>query len=441
MIFIYIAIFFLSVLFIMYILIRSRNKMYKYNQKQDYIYDFKNPKIFEIENIDLKEFKNNETLILKLNIKSNFLSKLYTPYIEVISSNKKEKTFFEHSAKGIRYIDISSFCGAKIKLNPIYLSINNKQVEIYSFNNINIENKKVLIISPHADDAEIASFGLYSSAKESFIVTVTAGEGGSKYCNLESNKSKQALLKGNLRVFNALTTGVLGGVKHENSIVLGYFTESIKKMFEAKASIIPSKSADIEDVNYFRRVEHSKIVTNPNACSKWESLVEDFVQILGSINPDFIFTLHPQIDSHPDHQYITLALIEAMDKLEHKNTKLLTNTNHLTYNEIYPYGKMFSTLALAPSFLASFLFDEIYSHRLTKEQQIYKYYALETMHDLRDSTIQIGLKKPFVFAFRQLRRYINGKEQSYYRRAVKTNEIFYIIDSQKMKEVFKEIIK
>ena len=430
------------VLFIvLFILVISKHKIYKYNQKQDYIYDFKNPKVFELDDINLEEYKRDETLILKLKLKSNFLSKIFLPYLEISNINKKEKTFFEYGLNGMRYIDISSFAGnSSIKIDSKMCKITSKKVETFSYDNLNIKEKKVLIIAPHPDDAEISSFGLYSSAKESFIVTVTAGEGSCKFCDFDCDKELKAKIKGNLRIFDALTTGLLGKVKYENSLVLGYFNETIKIMYENKNKLVSSKTAGISDINYFRRVNHSNIVTNSKPKSNWDSLLNDFECIINSIKPDLIVTLHPQIDSNIDHKYITLAIIEAMEKLNCEEIKLLTLTNHLTQNEFYPYGNMFSTTALAPRFKTSFIFDSIYSHKLSREQQIYKYYALESMHDLRDSTIQIGFKKAFLFAFRQLRRYLSGKEKSYYRRSVRTNEIFYVTNYKDLKRAYEDIL-
>ena len=428
--------------FIVFILIKTRSKMYGYNQKKDYFYDFKNPKYFDLSNpIDLKDYTNNQTLILKLDIKSTFFSKLFAPYVTIYSQERTEKTFFEHSAKGVRYIDITSFVGEeyKIMLSSKNCKIVSNKVEIFDFENLDIKNKKVLIIAPHADDAEIASFGLYSDAKESFIVTVTAGETISEdFCLFENNKDK-AKLKGKLRVYDALTVGMIGDVSYENSIVLGYFNETIKSMYEDRDNIIPSKTADLSDINYFRKVDHSKIETNPQASSKWDSLVNDFVHIINSTKPDFIVTLHLQIDSNPDHQYITLALLEAMEELACEDIKLLTSTNHLTQNEIYPYGDVFSTQALAPRFDTPFIFKDIYSHQLSKEKQIYKFYALETMHDLRGLLINLGFARAFKLSFKSLRRFINGKEKSYYRRSVKTNEIFYVTNYKELKKAYKDI--
>ena len=61
------------------------------------------------------------------------------------------------------------------------------------------------------------------------------------------------------------------------------------------------------------------------------------------------------------------------------------------------------------------------------------------MHDLRDSMIQIGFIRAFTFAFKQLRRYINGKEKSYYRRSVRTNEIFYVTNYKDLIKAYEDI--
>ncbi|RBQ26203.1 MULTISPECIES: PIG-L family deacetylase [Arcobacteraceae] len=434
--------FLVSIIFIIsFVLIKIRDKMYGYNQKKDYYYNFKDSKEFDFDkSINLKYYDTNQILILKLDIKSTLYSKLFPPYIEVYSNNKIEKTFFEHGAQGIRYIDISSFSGFdNIKIFTKNCYIVSKKIEVFDFENLYIKNKKVLVIAPHSDDAEISSFGLYSDAKESFIVTVTAGETISDNFKLFKTNKEKAIAKGKIRVYDALTVGQIGEVNYENSIVLGYFNEGIKKMYEDKENIVSSKTAGISDINYFRRVNHSKIETNPNPSSTWSSLVSDFKYIIDSTKPHLIVTLHPQIDSNLDHQYITLALLEAMENINCENIKLLTTTNHLTQNEIYPYGDIFSTSALVPKFDQPFIFKDIYSHQLSKDKQAYKYYALEAMSDLRDPLIQISVKSAFNFAFKSLRRYITGKEKSYYRRSVRTNEIFYVTDYKELKKAYKDI--
>ena len=63
---------------IVFMLIRTRDKMYNYNQKKDYCYDLKNSKKFDISKaINLKAYDKNQTLILKLEIKSVYILKFF----------------------------------------------------------------------------------------------------------------------------------------------------------------------------------------------------------------------------------------------------------------------------------------------------------------------------------------------------------------------------
>ena len=98
--------FFLTILIlfliIIYVLISTRKKMYKYKTKQDYFYDFKKSKKYDLkELINLQDYEKNQTLIHKIKIKSTFLSKIFPPYVRIYSNQKEEKTFFEHGAHGI----------------------------------------------------------------------------------------------------------------------------------------------------------------------------------------------------------------------------------------------------------------------------------------------------------------------------------------------------
>lgn len=109
-----------------------------------------------------------------------------------------------------------------------------------------------------------------------------------------------------------------------------------------------------------------------------------------------------------------------------KQASLYTYTNHHIYNEAYPYGKMGSTSVLAPAFKKPFHCTAIYSHRLSAAQQADKFYALEAMHDLRDALLVIGVKKAWHHFVKQLKREFWQRDKSYYRRAIRSNELFYI---------------
>jgi hypothetical protein len=64
--------------------------------------------------------------------------------------------------------------------------------------------QRVMVMAPHADDAELAAFGLYSRAEEVSIVTLTQGEiEADTYQRLGLSPAQAARLKGRLRSWDS----------------------------------------------------------------------------------------------------------------------------------------------------------------------------------------------------------------------------------------------
>jgi len=418
------------ILFIFYILIVvKRAKKYKYSTDKDYIYSLEknltkivlNAKNFDCEN------KDYDTLFLKVELSFNFISYFFKPYIKI----ENQKHYFEYGAKGVRYINISHIKKGKIDLIPKHISLKNRNISIYGYNNnINFNKDTLLILAPHADDAEIAGFGLYKSMKNVTIVTITIGEHGRcNYCDIyHKDENRASVKKAELRTIDALNIGLYGGVNIENSLALGYFGGSLKWMKEHPNEKASSLRKSIKNMNSFRKVSHANIKLKEKVEPTYNSLLDDIKSIIEQINPTLIMTPHPIIDSHPDHKQITYALIDAIKATKHK-CKILTYTNHLSLSESYPVGNLYSPITLPPSF-KEFYFDNIYSFKLNNDLQIDKLFALEAIHDLRDSSIQISIKKAYKQLDRLITRKIKGKDASYYRRAVRANELFFVIDSE-----------
>lgn len=433
------------IVFISFIVVSSigalayiRKRQYKYNPKKDYLYDFKDGKLVSFSKpVDLSIYSIDSTLILSLSLKSRLSGYFFQPYIEIVGE-KSEKVYFEHGLKGKRYLDLSGFTTqSDVRFRFHHCKTLKTEAILYRFHNPDITDKKILVLASHPDDAEIAAYGVYSSVKESYIITVTVGEGNCGYCGLIGNKKQQAIQKGRLRVHDALTVASLGGVSQDRCIMLGYFCKTLKWMKENPKEAAFSDSTDITDISFFRRVDHANFDCSKAPSATWDSLVEDLQIIINSIKPDYIVTPHPQIDSHSDHQYTTYALLEAMEKGNSQNIPLLTYTNHHIYNDAYPYGPMFSTSALAPKFKKSFECSGVYSHRLSTAQQYDKFYALEAMHDLRNSLLVVGVKRAFKHFIKKLRREIQQRDKSYYRRSVRPNELFYVADWEGLSKLSK----
>lgn len=409
-----------------------RKRQYKYNPRQDYRYSFGNPCItYPIENIgtiDLSDFSDDITLILEISVRSTLSGHLFQPYIEIGGDKgERENHYLEHALRGLRYLDISGFRGSVITLKPHHCRFAQIQSSLYRYDNPDIQDKTVLILAPHADDAEIAAYGLYSTVAKSHVITITVGEEGKcDYCGLSGSKQERALLKGKLRVHDALSVPALGDVPYERCAMLGYYGKSLKWMHDNPDKKALSATAGVDDIHYFRRVGHTSFLDDANSDASWGSLVNDLGHAVTALKPDIIVTPHPEIDSHSDHVYTTYALIEALERSASVSVTLLCYTNHHIYNEAYPYGPMFSTSAIAPKFKAPFVYRSIYSHRLEKRTQNEKFYALEAMHDLRDATLVIGVKKALKHFIKQFKRAIQQRDKSYYRRAVRPNELFYV---------------
>jgi len=411
-------------LFCVYIfIVFKRVKKYKYNQKIDYMYNLQDNFIQDItikdNQIDIKE-NFCDTLFLQLDISLTFMSYIFKPYIEI----DNQKYYFEYGAKGIRYINISHMKQGVI--NKTNIKLNSNILKLYGFkNDIDLDKENVLILAPHADDAEIASFGLYKSAKNVTIVTITAGEKkGCGYCEFYDNdRLKSSRKEAQLRAFDAIATPLLGGVDIKNSMALGYFSSSLKWMSKNPYKIA---SPIIEELKTddFRRVSHATLKLKESVSPIYSDFLADLRDILNQLKPTIIVTPHPQIDSHTDHQQTTLSMLEVLKDMNYKS-KLLLYTNHLKLSETYPIGDMYTPINLPPND-KDFFFDSIYSFSLDKDLQVDKFFALETIHDLRDSTLPISIKNSFKHFKKIIFRKFTSKDKTYYRRAVRANELFFI---------------
>ena len=427
--------FFILLLTAYLFIVFKRAKKYKYNTASDYIYNLQAPLCSELTltNGSLVLPQNHDefdTLFLKLSLDFSLLSLFFKPFIKLGNT----KHFFEYGAKGIRYLNISHHKEKNITLTCKHLKLQTKQVTLYGYKNEIDLSKKIVILAPHADDAEIAAFGLYKSAKDVTIVTTTIGEHGMcNYCDLYKDKITASLKKAELRTFDALCIPMLGGVDISKSLTLGYFGGSLKWMSEHPKELAASLVKGFGEMDNYRKISHASVKLPLSVIPRYDSFLNDLEQILLQTQPAYFITPHPAIDSHPDHKYTTYALLEILKKLD-LTCKLLTYTNHLQLSETYPLGQMHSSITLPPNKTA-FYFDSVYSFELDNSLQNDKFFALEAIHDLRDSLVFISIKKAYKQFNKMFKRVLSGKDKSYYKRAVRANELFFVVESENIKEL------
>lgn len=409
---------------------------YNYDVTLDYDYQNFGDTVIQTQIIDGKIVMDVdgkwETGFLKLNLKSSLKGRFFNP--KVYTGN--ESNVFERGAKGVRFINISNNLVERETVivvdfencKPVDLSC-----ELILFRNEPLNNKKILVISPHPDDAEIAAWGLYSN-HESFIVTITTGDFGPKnYDEIVENDSIHYLLKGRLRFWNSITVPMLGGVELKNIANLGYSDLTLKDMYDYKDSVINSHVTGLSDINYYRSKNFDvSMIPASDGRPIWRNLVDDLAFIIENFKPDIIVLPHVLLDYHADHKYSTLAVFEAVKKIGKHDGHFYFYTNHLAGGvRVWPEGNMGDGISLPPNLCGLGDSIRVHSVRLTYDDQIEKTMALEAMNDLRMDLEWLWVKGTWLkFRYRTMKE-IMGHEDNYFFRAVRSNELFFIEEINK----------
>jgi len=420
-------------------ILNKRASIYSYETDRSYEYSFdqNNAKIvslsFKNGKVVVPGFDNShQTAFLKVKVDTTLIGGYFQPCIKISGKESSFTQYLEHGAKGIRYLNISPLLSktkSEIRLAGNHVAIDDQAVQLISFENQNMKKRKILVIAPHPDDAEIAAYGLYSSNRNSYVLTITAGDSGAnKYNEIYKNRVKQYLQKGKLRTWNSITVPLLGGVSLERSINLGFFDATLKYMYHDKSAVVSGRRSHVSDISTFRKQNVSSLANGLSGRADWHSLVANIEYLLKEIKPDIIVTPYPALDRHSDHKLSTIALFDAIKKSGIKSGYLYLYTNHFVLNSFYPYGEMGGVVSLPPNFGSTIYFDSVYSHALTIDKQKDKIFALEAMNDLRLDMEWRTIRGAIKLLVYNIKRDVFGLDYSYYRRAVRSNELFFVVN-------------
>jgi len=428
----------LVVVFLAYVL-KERAFSYDYDNGADYSYNFDSSyaKIIDVavknSIIQLPPFDSSyNTALIEIKLQQNIAGYILQPEIKILYDTLYLSQGFEYGAGGTRYLNVSACIqnnSKTITLDCSRCSVADGTYKLIMYKNRDIKKERVLVLSPHPDDAEIAAYGLYSSTKNTFIATITAGDAGkSKYENFYNSDSEHYLQKGKLRIWNSITVPLLADLDPQNIVNLGYFDGSLKFMYFNDTLTTKSKFIGTKDIYIFRSKNISTFLKSMKAVSNWHFLVNDLKYILKKRNPTIIITPYPAIDTHYDHKCTSLALFQAMKELHYIDAELWMYTNHYSKSDLYPIGEMGSATSLPPHFRTPWIyFDKIYSHPLSIKAQIEKLFALDAMNDLRYNTEWNTIGDMFQILFKKITDNIFQHENSYYRKSVRSNEIFFVV--------------
>jgi LmbE family N-acetylglucosaminyl deacetylase len=371
---------------------------------------------------------DSQTLVLALTVKASWLGRFFDPAIELTGDGASDSQAFERGVNGLRYLNLTAMAGqlsaGKLHIRGRRCAISG-QPRLWSFQHADARRKRVMVIAPHADDAELAAFGLYSQADESWIVTLTAGEiEAEHYQQMGMNRAEAARIKGRLRAWDSITVPRWAGVAESRCVQLGYFCLQLPAMQAAPDQPIASREADLSDIRLFRQFNGMTLPGDADGAPTWNNLIADLRALLLHARPQVLVMPHATIDPHPDHICSQAAVFEALQGLEWQPETVLGYANHLHDNDRWPMGNAYSGVALPPVFDAD---QELvpYSITLETEQQRDKAMALGMMHDLQP---QAPLKRR---VRRWLQKVLAGRrwpaegENEFFRKAVRRHELFW----------------
>ena len=366
-------------------------------------------------------------------------------FVEIASGGISGRQYFAAGESGPRWLNVSFLgerakAGTEVVLRGDGVTIASKGAVLRLFSGAPDLSKSILVLAPHPDDAEIAAFGLYAN-RRSTVVTVTAGNAGAPtYEAVFDDPAEQYLFKGRIRVIDSITVPWQGGIPPERTFNMGYFDARLAGMYDKRRDAIPEMYRANTDVSVYRRENIGSLLPKSARQSTWENLVEDTLALLKKVKPTVIVAPHPQLDTHRDHQFTTVALAEALARWK-KDVTLLLYTNHADSNR-YPYGPSGTIVSLPPPVQAGEVrFDRLYSHPVTPQLQRLKLFALESMHDLRYTpTRQYQLAKGEERA--EAPEKIGPEPDiTYLRRGPRANELFFVYDQDTVKPMIEAYLR
>lgn len=407
-----------------------------YSPNEDYAYAF--PHGSEVPGLRLDAGRllldaplaADDTLIVGIELQSSWLGRFIDPAVELLGLQTPDRQVFERGVGGRRYLNLTGAADAlaagKLQVRGRFCRING-QPTLWRFRQPDYRQQRVMVIAPHADDAELAAFSLYSQAAESWIVTLTAGEiEAEHYQQMGLPKAQAAQLKGRLRAWDSIAVPRWAGVPEAQCVQLGYFCMQLAAMQAAPDQAQASREAQLSDTRLFRQFNAFALPGDVDGAPTWHNLIADLRALLLKARPQVIVLPTPLLDPHADHICAHAAILEALEGLAWQPDTLLGYANHLHDNDRWPMGDSGAGVALPPRFDTA---DELVpcSFTLALSQQQDKAMALGMMHDLQP-------RAPFKRRVRRwLQQVLAGRspspygENEFFRKAVRRHELLWVL--------------
>ncbi|WP_339455613.1 PIG-L deacetylase family protein [Pseudomonas sp. EA_65y_Pfl1_P120] len=363
------------------------------------------------------------TVVLAIKVKSTWLGRFFDPSVELVD----DRQTFERGVNGVRYLNLSGLALSDLTLRGRHCRLLGTP-RLWAWTHPDYRAQRVMVIAPHADDAELAAFGLYSQAENPWIVTLTAGEiEAEHYEQMGLDAVEASRIKGRLRAWDSIAVPLWAGVPQAHCVQLGYFCLQLQAMQAAPDLPFASREAELTDVRPFRQFNPFPLPADSDGLPTWNNLLADLRQVLLMARPKVIVLPHPVLDPHPDHVCAQQAVMEALEGLEWQPTTVLGYANHLHDNDRWPMGASGDSVALPPVFDSAYTLQP-YCLSVCEELQRDKAMSLGMMHDLQP---RMPLKRRMRRAIQRLlaaRTVSPWGENEFFRKAIRRHEIFWLID-------------
>nr|WP_206768559.1 MULTISPECIES: PIG-L family deacetylase [Pseudomonas] len=370
-------------------------------------------------------FDTHQTLVLQVRVKSSWLGHFLDPQV-LIGDDRQD---LERGVGAERFLNLTgqgqALASGTLALRGRFCKVA-PQATLHVLSNPDFAQQRLLIVAPHADDAELAAFGLYSRAPEVAIVTLTQGEiEAERYRDMGLDPAQAARLKGRLRSWDSLAVPLWGGVAQQQCVQLGYYCLQLDAMAKAPAQSFGSQESGENDIREVRRFNALSLPGDVDGMPTWRNLVADLTHLLEHHRPEVVLTPHPELDPHSDHIAGTRALMEAIELSAWRPQTLLLYANHLHDNDRWPMGPAGYGIALPPA-IEPLPADGLWSPLLDASVRMDKAMALGMQHDLQG-------RPPFKRRLRRtIQRLLAGRhwprtgEDEFFRKSVRRHELFWV---------------
>ncbi|MGI4838829.1 MAG: PIG-L deacetylase family protein [Janthinobacterium lividum] len=405
-----------------------------YRPNDDYQYEFAFGTSIQDARIDAQGLLTldrpaaaGDTLVLEVRLRATWFGRWVDPAV-LMGDDRQE---FERGVRGRRYLNLSgqadALAAGNLKVRG-YLCRVAPEARLFVQANEDFAQRRVMIVAPHADDAELAAFGLYSRCAQASIVTLTQGEiEAEEYQRLGLSLSQAAELKGRLRSWDSLAVPLWGGVDASRCVQLGYYCLQLKPMAAQPAQAFGSRESQQSDIRTVRRHNPLTLPADVDGQPTWHNLVADLKALLEHYRPEVVVTPHPQLDPHADHIASTQALFAAIAISSWKPRQALFYANHLHDNDRWPMGRAGAGVALPPA-IEALPADRLWSPMLSTATQLNKAMALGMQHDLQGRPALKKRLRRCIQYWLAGRRWPATGEDEFFRKAVRRHELFWVRD-------------